>query len=358
MTDGANGHPRDGLSAYLDDQLGVEERAAMDRHLATCEDCRDELEALWLLAKAVGKEEAPPVPAGLAGRITKSLDVATVVRFPRRRFIVPATIAATIGTIGILVALQWREGHFVAPPVPEPKEQDRVFDAPTRSNLPSAPVATDDTLKERKTRPEQESTGLDSRDKDLKLADSQVVDELSKQKKDERVEGGVEGGVPGGVPGGVVGGVAGGIASGGSAEPAAPMRRDRETPEVTNEAVGVAPAPPAPSAKSAVASSCADRWSDSGVRGSWGVRDIYEAERQLGRIAHAVGGIGLWRGVADGRPYVVVVPREQFEEVFFSLRARGVTGLNEPPRVAEGTDCLGISVTLTLVAEPSSPSPR
>ena len=36
MSDGSNGHPRDGLSEYLDDQLGVEERTAMDRHLASC----------------------------------------------------------------------------------------------------------------------------------------------------------------------------------------------------------------------------------------------------------------------------------------------------------------------------------
>ncbi len=339
MTDGVNGHPRDGLSAYLDDQLGVEERAAMDRHLANCEDCRDELEALWLLAKAVGKEEAPPVPAGLAGRISRSLDAATVVRFPRRRFIVPVTIAATIGAVGLLVALQWRDGHFVAPAVPEPKEQDRVFDESKRSKLPSAPVATDDTLKEQKPRPEQESTGLESQDKDVKLADTTVVEELSKQKKDERVEGGV----------------VGGIASGGSAGPAVAERRDREVPKVTNEAVGVAPAP---AAKSAVGSSCADRWSDSGVRGSWSVPEIYEAERQLGRIAHAVGGIGLWRGVADGRPYIVVVPRDHFDEVFYALRARGVAGLDEPPTVADGTDCTGISVALTLVAEPASPSPR
>jgi len=122
-----------------------------------------------------------------------------------------------------------------------------------------------------------------------------------------------------------------------------------------NEAVGVAP-PPA--AKSAVVSSCMDRWSDSGVRGSWRVPDVYEAERQLGRIAHAVGGIGLWRGVADGRPYVVVVPREHFEEVFYALRARGVTGLDAPPTVAEGADCAGISIALTFVAEPVSPAPR
>ena len=343
MTGSGNGHPREGLSAYLDDQLGVEERAAMDRHLADCEDCREELEALWLLAKAVGKEEAPPVPAELAGRIGRSLDAATVVRFPRRRFIVPATIAATIGAIGILVALQWREGRFVAPAAPEPKEQDRVFDESKRASAPPPSVATEDALKARPTRPEKETAPPDAKDKDFKLADEPVVEQLSKQKRNEGVEGGV--------PGGVVGG----IASGGSVEPAAVERRDREVSKVMNEAVGVAPAP---AAKSAVVSSCTDRWSDSGVRGSWGVTDVYEGERQLGRIAHAVGGIGLWRGVAEGRPYVVVVPRDHFEEVFYALRARGVTGLDDPPTLVEGADCAGISVALTVVAEPASTGPR
>jgi hypothetical protein len=81
------------------------------------------------------------------------------------------------------------------------------------------------------------------------------------------------------------------------------------------------------------------------------VPDLDAAARQLGRIAHAVGGIGLWRGVGDGRPYVVVVPRGHFEEVFYALRARGVSGLNEAPTLAEGTDCTGISVALTLAPE-------
>jgi len=350
MTDGANGHPRDGLSEYLDDQLGVEERTAMDRHLASCEDCRAELDALRRLAGAVADEEVPPVPLDLAARIGRSLDAATIVRLPRRRFVVPATIAATLGAIGILVALQWREGHFGAPATPEPQEKDRAFDESKRLNVPSASVATDGTLSARQTRPEKESIGRDALDKDVKLSNEPALEERSNQKKDERVQVGVEGGVPGGV----VGGVVGGIASGGAAEPVDVERRDRGLSKVMNEAVGVA----APAAKAEAVPSCVDRWSDSGVRGSWDVSDVDAAERQLGRIAHAVRGIGLWRGVADGRPYVVVVPRDRFEEVFYALRARGVTGLEEPPTLAEGTDCTGISIALTVVAEPASPTPR
>jgi len=352
MTDAANGHPRDQLSEYLDDQLGVEDRTAMDRHLASCEDCRAELEALRLLARAVAEEAVPPVPVDLAARIGRSLDAATIVRLPRRRFVVPATIAATIGAIGILVALQWRDGHFGAPATPEPQEKDRAFDESKRLNVPSATVATEDRLAVRQARPEKETAGRDALDKNVKRADEPVVEELSKQKKDEGVVGGVEGGV------------VGGFASGGTAEPAGEQRRDRESSKALNEAVGVAPrelapaAAPAPAAKSAIMSSCVDRWSDSGLRGSWDVSDVDAAERQLGRVAHAVGGIGLWRGVEDGRPYVVVVPRDRFEEVFYALRARGVTGLEEPPTLPEGTDCTGILIALRSVPPKTSPTPR
>jgi len=348
MTDGANGHPRDGLSEYLDDQLGVEERTAMDRHLASCEDCRAELDALRRLAGAVADEEVPPVPLDLAARIGRSLDAATIVRLPRRRFVVPATIAATLGAIGILVALQWRDGHLVAPATPELQEQDRAIDESKRANLPSSSVATEGTLTARQTRPEKEAVRRDALDKDVKSSDEPALEERSKQKKDE----GVQGGVPGGV------------ASGGAAATADDKRRDLVLSKVVNEAVGVAPRELAPAAaptlarKSEAVSSCMDRWSDSGLRGSWDVPNVDAAERQLGRIAHAVSGIGLWRGVADGRPYVVVVPRDRFEEVFYALRARGVTGLLEPPTLAEGTDCTGISVALTVVAEQTSPAPR
>jgi hypothetical protein len=130
-----------------------------------------------------------------------------------------------------------------------------------------------------------------------------------------------------------------------------------------NEAAGapklsapMAPAPPAATAKAEADVSCAERWSDSGLRGSWDVPDVDEAERALGRVAHAVGGLGLWRGVADGRPYIVVIPRERFVEVVYALRARGVTGFPETPPPSEGTDCAGIFITLRFF--PAAPAPR
>ena len=69
MNDAGRGHPREGLSDYLDDQLPVEARARVDRHLAECEDCRMELEALRRLKRAVADEQVPPVPLDLQARI-------------------------------------------------------------------------------------------------------------------------------------------------------------------------------------------------------------------------------------------------------------------------------------------------
>src|SRR4030095_7292737 len=111
----------------------------------------------------------------------------------------------------------------------------------------------------------------------------------------------------------------------------------------------------APKAMVEADAGCAERWADSGLRGSWDVPDVEEAERQLGRVAHAVGGIGLWRGVADGRPYIVVVPRAHLDEVVYALRARGVTGFPEPTPPSEGTDCAGVFIALKLVPAESAP---
>ena len=102
----------------------------------------------------------------------------------------------------------------------------------------------------------------------------------------------------------------------------------------------------APLAKIAAASPCGERWTDSGVRGTWDVSDAARAARELDRMARDVAGTGTWRGVADGRPYQLVVPRARFEEVFFALRARGVLGLDELPVLPPGDDCAAISIAV------------
>lgn len=337
MNGPGNRHPRERLSEYLDDRLGVEDRASMDRHLAECEDCRVELDALRRLARAIAGEEVPPVPVDLQARIGRKLDAATGVRPHRRRFVVPATIAATIATIGILVTLQLREGRLVLPAAPEPKEQSTVLDELRRSNtpLPQSTVSPDQGVAPLEQK--KEDTRSDALEKDLDEAPAPTLAPRLKQKADERapygpsdetgagtaddaareraaskVAAAAPTGVAGGVAGGVVGGVEGGVPGG--------------------------------------LSPCVDRWSDSGVRGTWEVQDVDGAARDLSLLSREVGGIGLWRGNDDGRPFVVVVPRNRFDEVFYTLRARGVGGLDALPALDPGTDCKGISVALIAVA--------
>jgi hypothetical protein len=396
MNDAANGHPRDKLSEYLDDALEIEARELVDRHLAECEDCRAELDALWHLASAVGAETVPPVPGELAARIGRRLDQATVARPRFRRFVFPASIAATIGAMGLLVVLQWREGRFSPTPVSQRADEARENnELKSMDELSTSTPAEDRNAAQPVPAPAKEKAPAGSLYKDQKRDEEPVLQEERRQKKTEAApsDGGVVGGVVGGVAGGVEGGVgdgsaegvAGGVGGGvahrerGASERDAKQRvavedarADAPSSRVENLAAAAkpkasapfapvpAPASAPPSAKASLdgGAPCIDRWSDSAARGDWGVPDIFAAERQLGRVAHAVGGIGLWRGVQDGRPYVVVVPRDHFEEVFYALKARGVAGLNEAPTLPEGTDCVGISVALTLVPEPqASPAP-
>jgi hypothetical protein len=347
MSDPGRGHPREALSDYLDDELSVDARATIDRHLAECEDCRIELEALRRIARAVAEEEVPPVPVDLEARIGRSLDAATGVRsLPRaRRFFIPTTIAATIAAIGILVAVQWREGHLVVPPHPEPQEKAKASDELKQSYAPVPPpsAAPEAGVAPREEREAKETASRDALQKTVAPGKEPAVEERQKQNKDE--------------------GVSAGIVSGATEQAAANDERlDRGAAKAMNQAAGAAPSrPQAPTvvpplaANAAALSACADRWSDSGVRGTWEVVDVHIAATDLGLIAADVSGIGLWRGVADGRPYVLVVPRDRFHEVFFALRARGIDGLDAPPTLADGTDCVGISVALTAI--PPSPAP-
>ena len=334
MSSGPNGHPRELLSDYLDDELGLEARASVDRHLAGCEDCRVELEALRRLARAFADLSVPPVPLDLEARIGRGLDAASVARRRRWRFAVPATIAATIGAIGLLVALQWREGGVRVPSAPEPQPPPRVFDEAKPSYAPAPRIV-----------PEQ--LPAPPREKEAKRNDALEKDVMAEPAPNLKREAES---ATAGVPGGIIGGAVGGIASGveGAVE-------RRTAAKAANEAARqMQPAAPPP-ARSDTGSVCADQWSDSGLRATWEVQDVGTAVRELNQMARDVGGVGVWRGVVDGRPYVLVVPRDRFEEVFFALRARGVTGLREPPALAEGKDCASISVGLTVTTSSTSP---
>jgi hypothetical protein len=367
MTESGGGHPRSLLSEYMDDALEIEARQSVDRHLASCEDCRAELAAMRRLTSAVAEEPVPPVPAELAARIGRRLDAATVARPRFRRFVLPATIAATIGAVGLLVVVQWREGRFPSNAVVPREEPARAADELKSTNAPAAPAPAP-APPERRVK-EQEAPAPEALDKDVKRAEEPAVEEDLRDKKTEAVRvmaekpapAQAQAAAPAGTPGGVVGSAVGGIErneAAGADEGVSGAREDaaRQRAEGVSKFSSLGYAPPAAKAKVAGEPTCTESWTDSGLRGSWEVADIDAAERDLGRISHTVGGIGLWRGVSSGQPYIVVVPRGRIDEVVFALRARGVTGLPNAIPPAEAGGCTGIFVALKPL--PFSPAPR
>ena len=87
---------RELTAAYALDALDAKERERYEAHLATCEDCREELEGFWAvsgsLAHAAG---GPPPPAALRERILTAArsERPNVIPFRRRSPLVPAFAA-------------------------------------------------------------------------------------------------------------------------------------------------------------------------------------------------------------------------------------------------------------------------
>jgi hypothetical protein len=349
MSGSANQHPLDRLSEYLDDELEIEERTGIDRHLASCEHCRSSLQGLRRLSRAIAEEAVPPVPVDLAAKIASQLDEATVARPRRWRLALPATIAATLSAIGILVAIQWREGRLTPLRPIEPAREAR--DAAAQAPAPVSPPPADERpgeVAERKVKDRSDVAG--ARERDFKTT---VLPEAapSPPAPSPSVSGGLareEGDV----------GAVLGNADEMRVAPTAPAPSEKaidkeqegrflqkQSAMPVDSALVPAPAP-IPAAKTEAVSTCADRWSDSGARGTWEVPDPVATARELNSIAHDVGGIGLWWGMDDGRPYKLIVPRGRYTEVLKSLRARGIAGLVEPPALTAGDDCTALSITI------------
>jgi hypothetical protein len=88
----------DRLSDYLDDELDAAERASVDRHLATCADCRATLAELRsVVARAAALEDQPPAAdlwPGVAARLDPPRPAARVSLF--RRVPVPRRFSFTL----------------------------------------------------------------------------------------------------------------------------------------------------------------------------------------------------------------------------------------------------------------------
>jgi tetratricopeptide (TPR) repeat protein len=103
----------DQLSEYLDDELGAEERAALEAHLASCDVCRrdlGDLRAVVLRARSLG--DTPPATE-LWGGIAARIDGSTGTRAFRARetrrfaFTLPQLVAASLALIVSSGGLVW-----------------------------------------------------------------------------------------------------------------------------------------------------------------------------------------------------------------------------------------------------------
>jgi hypothetical protein len=346
MSDGPDLHPRDRLSEYVDDELAVDERAVVDRHLALCEACRAELHAIRLLARAVAADPVPPPPDDLVARIGRGLDAAERKRPASIRYFVPATIAATIAAIGILIAVQWRQAQrpvVTAPPPPagaaerDERVVEKTIEAPTASSNIGTPARETDRRQAQRPvvtapPPPAGAAGRDEGviEKTLQAPTASSPIAAPARETDRRPANGPAG----------ESALAGGTRSDAIQGPVAATVPEAE------KAKESAPALDRMALKKDAAVPCGDSWFDSGLGGRWEVEDAREAAARLDRWAQGVGGSGSWNGPGDPRPYRLVVPKPRLSDAVAALRAMGVTGLDAPSLPVEGRGCAAVSIAL------------
>ena len=93
---------REALSAYLDGELGEEERSRLQEHLRDCAPCAALLADLELMARAGAAEEVPPLPEEMSARIMAHIPRGVVER--RRHWIhrVPMAAAASLAAAAVI----------------------------------------------------------------------------------------------------------------------------------------------------------------------------------------------------------------------------------------------------------------
>lgn len=116
------------ISAYHDGELPAPEARELGRHISGCPECRGELERLRALSDWLSSAPAPEIPAGLLGRLRRS------VRPQRDRVILRMAKALTAAAAAVLMVcsvLLWRGVDVGAAPVQLPSEWERAAIMPT-----------------------------------------------------------------------------------------------------------------------------------------------------------------------------------------------------------------------------------
>jgi hypothetical protein len=144
----ANGeHPYEALSAWLDGESPPAEREQVDEHLRGCGSCRDLLEEMRRVSRAVAEEPVPPVSLGLEGRIRQRLDPAPVREAgvpPARWYLyrLPLAAAAVLaGALALWVAWTDFPGITEPGPITELTLHAPAPEADRRSGPPEPAVA-------------------------------------------------------------------------------------------------------------------------------------------------------------------------------------------------------------------------
>jgi hypothetical protein len=128
MTNRPENHPHELISALLDGEATVPERAVVERHLRDCGECRALLGDLRILAAAGASRQPPPVPAGLLSAVRARLEAAgeragdpaaAGQRWWTGLWRSPLPVAAAVGAVAVLSTL-WIVRERAAPPLHAP----------------------------------------------------------------------------------------------------------------------------------------------------------------------------------------------------------------------------------------------
>jgi putative zinc finger protein len=332
---------REQLSALIDDALGAEERGAVAAHLATCADCRRELERLRGTVALLRAVEPARAPAGFVDRV---LQAARPEPWPRRlvrALLLPWPVklpveAAAIVLVAVGVAYVFRAtpelqqaSRFestqpaTAPreAAPEPPSRDVVREAPRTPEVARAKEAAQ-TLEGRRAQDTAQAPGLKALEKpapeketpETKAAPmTQVFREVGPRPKDaderraklddaSRDVAKRQANAPPATP----------------AEPQIAGKLEESSPRPEPRA-DTLQAPRAAAAPPAVASLVAPD-----VSGRLAVADRDAALQNLARLLARLGGVEDRRFAGDEGPIVeLTIPREAYPELLRELAALG-----------------------------------
>jgi anti-sigma factor RsiW len=157
------GEARELFSTLVDEALTPDERAALDRHLAGCAECRAELQRFRSVVSSVHAIEPDRAPVGFVDRVRARTHPAPWYRRLARFLVFPLPVKLPLGAaaavlLAVLVSLLYRQSPELEQaarrgPVPAPTaEAPAVGHAPAppaSAQAPAPPAAREDTARSR-----------------------------------------------------------------------------------------------------------------------------------------------------------------------------------------------------------------